>query len=48
MYFPVTFAAIGDKTTIPNTGTEIGPVNFPYGYGSNYSASIRSLHLLKT
>lgn len=42
MYFPVAFAVDGDQTTIPNTGSETGTVNFPYGYGSNYSASIES------
>lgn len=36
-YYPVAFAVSGDQTTIPNTGTEAGVVNFPYGFGSNYS-----------
>ncbi len=42
MYFPVAFATSGDQTAIPNTGTEIGTVNFPYGYGSNYSEPLAS------
>ncbi len=37
MYFPIAFAASGDQSAVPNTGTEIGTVNFTYGYGSNYS-----------
>lgn len=37
MYFPIAFAVSGDQSAIPNTGTEIGTVNFTYGYGSNYS-----------
>lgn len=40
MYFPIAFAAIGDTTTVPLTGTEAGTINFQYGYGSNYSASL--------
>ncbi len=42
MYYPVAFAESGDQSTIPNTGTELGTINFPYGYGSNYSASLES------
>ncbi len=40
MYYPVAFATSGDQTAIPNTGTELGTINFTYGYGSNYSASL--------
>ncbi len=40
MYFPIAFAVIGDVTPVPLTGTEVGTINFQYGYGSNYSASI--------
>lgn len=42
MYYINAFATAGDQTTIPTTGTEIGTVNFQYGYGSNYSASLES------
>lgn len=39
-YYINAFAVAGDVTTIPVTGTELGAVNFQYGYGSNYSASL--------
>ncbi len=41
-YFPITFAALGDTATVPTTGTETGTINFQYGYGSNYSASLQT------
>ncbi len=42
MYFPIAFATLGDQTMVPLTGTELGAINFQFGYGSNYSASITS------
>ncbi len=39
-YYINAFASAGDVTTVPVTGTELGSVNFLYGYGSNYSASL--------
>ncbi len=42
MYFPIPFATLGDQTSVPLTGTEIGGINFQFGYGSNYSASIET------
>ncbi len=42
MYYPIAFATSGDQSAILNTGTEIGIVNFPYGYGSNYSQPLSS------
>lgn len=30
----------GDVATVPVSGTELGTINFTYGYGSNYSASL--------
>lgn len=39
-YFSLPFGTSGDQSTVPWTGTEIGTVNYTYGYGSNYSASI--------
>ena len=41
-YFINSFATSGDQSAIPTTGTEVGTVNFLYGYGSNYSAPISS------
>ena len=41
-YFPITFASLGDTAAVPTTGTEVGPINFQYGYGSNYSASLQT------
>lgn len=42
IYYQTAFAASGDQTSIPVSGTEVGTINFLYGYGSNYSASIQS------
>lgn len=41
-YYTTAFANLGDQTTVPVAGTELGTVNFTYGYGSNYSASIQT------
>lgn len=42
MYFINAFATTGDQSTIPVTGSETGTVNFQYGYGSKYSASLKT------
>lgn len=36
-YIITPWATSGDRTTIPNTGSSAGPVNYLYGYGSDYS-----------
>lgn len=41
-YYTVAFAASGDTSVVPVTGTELGTINYTYGYGSNYSASVQS------
>ena len=41
-YFETAFATSGDQSSIPLSGTETGTINFLYGYGSNYSASLKT------
>lgn len=36
-YFRVPFGTSGDRTAIPVTGTATGPINYTYGYGTDYS-----------
>jgi len=36
-YFRIPFGFSGDRTSIPVTGSNSGPVNFQYGYGEPYS-----------
>lgn len=36
-YFRIPFGFAGDRTSIPVTGSNSGPVNFQYGYGEPYS-----------
>lgn len=41
-YFSLPFGTSGDQSTIPWTGTAAGVVNYTYGYGTNYSASVET------
>lgn len=42
IYYQTPFANLGDVTTVPVSGTELGTINFTYGYGSNYSQSVQT------
>lgn len=37
LYIRIPFGVSGDRTAIPFTGTNAGPINYTYGYGVDYS-----------
>ena len=39
-FFAYPFAIAGDKTTVPNTGNDLGPINYQYGWGTNYDLTL--------
>lgn len=37
LYIRIPFGTSGDRTTLPVTGSSAGPINYTYGYGTDYS-----------